>query len=75
MSTKCAHRFERFRPWPIRERWRCIACGLVSRLYDGIDGQAHRPIHPHMSVVVRGYNTVATGGVVDPASVPRVGER
>lgn len=57
-KPSCAHRYERFRRWPIRLRWRCIKCGDVSRLYDSIDGQAGRPVHPHMSVVVKGVNTV-----------------
>jgi hypothetical protein len=52
----CPHLFVRVRRWPIRLRWRCAACGLVTRLYDSVDGAAGRPIHPRMSVAVKGYN-------------------
>jgi hypothetical protein len=58
-DVRCAHRYERFLPWPIKLRYRCVLCGDVSRLYDSIDARMTRPVHPHMTVVVRGFNTVS----------------
>lgn len=39
-------------------RWEC-SCGLTTRSYDGVDRMMMRPIHPHMPVAVKGYNTIA----------------
>lgn len=52
------HLFERFRRWPIKDRWRCTCCGFVTRHYDSLDGRMTRPIHNHMSVAMKGVNTV-----------------
>lgn len=57
----CAHRFLRVAgAWRTtkNERYRCVLCGFLTRHYDSIDGQAGRPVHPHMSVAYRGVNTV-----------------
>lgn len=54
----CEHIFEKFRPWPFTNRWRCVRCSLVTRHYDSVDGMATRPIHRHMTVAVKGYNTL-----------------
>lgn len=63
-DVSCAHRFKLFRRWPIKIRWRCVKCGFTSRLYDGLDATMTRPVHEHMSVVVRGFNTVDAAGDV-----------
>lgn len=60
-NTDCAHLYERFRWWPIRDRYRCVHCGLVTRRYDSADLMAMRPAHKHMTVAVPGYNTVKDG--------------
>lgn len=60
---RCEHVFARFRRWPIKDRWRCVRCGLVTRHYDGIDLSMSRPVHSRMSVAMKGYNTtVGQGG-------------
>lgn len=56
----CEHKYARVRRWPVKLRWRCIHCGDVSRLYDAVDRMSQRPVHPHMCVVVKGFNTVTT---------------
>ena len=55
------HLFRRFRLWPVKYRWRCVRCGLVTRHYDSIDAGMSRPIHPRMSVAFKGLNTVRNG--------------
>jgi len=58
---KCRHLFARRPGWWRRRRswmrWECVECGYTTRTYDGADRMASRPIHPHMSVAVPGYNT------------------
>lgn len=69
MAYDCEHQFTRAsrprylrdrRGWLFgrRRRWVCVLCGLSTRHYDGIDGSMCRPVHRHMSVAFRGYNTV-----------------
>ena len=57
----CAHTFTRRPFWWLHTKrwyhWRCIHCGMTTRTYDMADFAAMRPIHPHMTVVVPGYNT------------------
>ena len=55
---RCAHEFVRFRPWPVKQRWRCRRCGLVTHYYDGMDVGLGRPMSQHMDVALRGVNTV-----------------
>jgi hypothetical protein len=54
------HIFRRRPLWWIHRvswfRWIC-RCGFTSRTYDAVDRMAMRPIHPHMTVAVPGYNT------------------
>lgn len=57
----CQHLFSR-RPgwWWHRtewERWECRYCGMTTRTYDWADRHMSRPIHPHMTVALPGYNT------------------
>lgn len=54
----CAHRFARVRHWPIRLRYRCQKCTLLTRRYDSTDRAGCRPVHVHMSVAMPGFNTV-----------------
>jgi hypothetical protein len=62
----CAHAFVR-RPWwwllhgTYWHRWECRLCNYRTRSYDGADGMALRPIHPHMSVAFPGFNTERRG--------------
>jgi hypothetical protein len=60
----CDHLFDRHgrrkvqgyllpKPW-----WKCVLCGYEAPSYNGIDRAMVRPIHPRMSVVLPGYNTV-----------------
>lgn len=61
-SEHCMHRFERI-GWTrtegkFRRLWSCVACGFWTRTYDSIDRTMTRPIHPHMTVAVPGFNTV-----------------
>jgi len=58
-AAACAHYFT-LRPgwWRHRKswmRWVCH-CGCTTRTYDAVDRMGMRPIHPHMSVAVPGYN-------------------
>lgn len=60
-DAACAHIFCRIRTagfFARRDRYECIHCGLLTRGYDSIDRVMTRPVHPHMSVAVRGYNTL-----------------
>lgn len=58
----CPHLFQRLPWWWLRRnvagRWQCIRCGYVTRTYDGADRMAGRPVHPHLSVALPGYNTM-----------------
>lgn len=54
----CEHLFRRFRRWPVKIRWRCDKCGYTTRHYDSTDRMMTRPIHGHMSVAFKGFNTV-----------------
>jgi hypothetical protein len=62
-NLNCEHLFERL-PWDwfrgrtLKRQWRCVRCGLTTRAYDSVDRMALRPVHPHMTVAVRGFNTV-----------------
>lgn len=56
-DEKCEHIYERFRRWPVKDRWRCVHCGFVTRLYDGLDWQMSRPVHSRMTVAMKGVNT------------------
>lgn len=60
-AATCAHRFALYR-WTRAERWRCVKCGFITRSYDSVDGMGQRPIHPHMSVAMRGFNTTSRWG-------------
>lgn len=57
----CVHLFTRRSGWWRHRkhwmRWVCTKCGMTTRSYDSIDRMGMRPIHPHMSVALRGYNT------------------
>lgn len=61
MEAFCEHLFARRRFWWLHRvswmRWACVKCGETTRTYDTVDGWMTRPIHPHMSVAVPGYNT------------------
>lgn len=57
----CEHQFRRYRRWPVKLRYRCDSCGLVTHRYDAADHAGGRPIHRHMSVAVRGVNIVGDG--------------
>lgn len=57
---KCAHSYFRRRWWWFLHpwnRWRCRKCGDLTRTYDTVDAWMTRPIHPHMSVALPGFNT------------------
>jgi len=62
----CAHSFVRRPRWWMHRkswmRWVCH-CGYTTRTYDAVDRMGMRPIHPHMSVAVPGYNTWKQAGV------------
>ena len=64
-ATLCKHSFARRRLWWLHRvswmRWQCVRCGETTRAYDTVDGWMTRPIHPHMSVAVPGYNTTKAG--------------
>jgi len=57
----CAHVFTRRPKWWLHmrswNRWECHFCNIRTRSYDAVDRMALRPIHPHMSVAVAGFNT------------------
>lgn len=55
-SGVCPHVFVRFRWWPVKLRFQCLHCGLITRRYDDRDKMAFRPVHRHMSVVFKGVN-------------------
>lgn len=55
--TACAHRFRRVRRWPIKLRWRCVSCGMVTSYYGSVDRAMGRPIHARMAVAMKGVNT------------------
>lgn len=55
MVDKCQHAYAKSR---LRNRYTCTNCGFVTRRYDSIDHRMERPVHPHMTVAVPGYNTV-----------------
>lgn len=55
--SKCEHLFVRRWVRDRNKRWACVNCGMETRSYDSVDRQMARPIHKHMSVAVRGYNT------------------
>lgn len=57
VQIPCDHKYKRFRPWPIKLRWRCVRCHEVTRHFDSIDGMMGRPFHRHMSVAAKGWNT------------------
>lgn len=71
-DARCEHRFSRAGWWPWgsfeyvlpHRKWVCGLCGFATRTYDGIDRAMARPIHPHMSVAVPGFNTYVTPSVV-----------
>ena len=57
----CRHIFTR-RPWWWLHRiswmrWECLKCKYRTRTYDTVDRWMTRPVHPHMSVALPGYNT------------------
>jgi Zn ribbon nucleic-acid-binding protein len=61
IPAKCVHAFARRPGWWWHRvswmRWECTKCGYTTRTYDAVDRMGTRPIHPHMSVAVPGYNT------------------
>lgn len=56
--VRCAHQFRRVRRWPVKLRWRCDRCDLLTHHYDAVDRRMSRPIHRFMSVAMSGVNTV-----------------
>lgn len=73
-DVNCAHLFARHGRrkvqgyWLRQKWWKCVNCGYESRSCNGIDRQMMRPVHPHMSVAVPGYNTVLPPERVDECS-------